>query len=149
MQKIIEEGGVLIVDAELRKRITNFIVEKITPEFIVLFGSQATGLTHLESDVDIAFYKPHHELSAFEILGLATELAGLIKIKVDLIDLNTASTVFKAQIFSTGEPLYMTSQFDFDEYQMRTLSMYFNFDFERREILQSIIESGSVYDNQK
>lgn len=135
------------MNAGLRKQITDFIVEKVDPDFIVLFGSQVTGITHPGSDVDIAFYKPQHELSAFEILGLATELANIIKIKVDLVDLDNASTVFKAQVFSTGEPLHIASQFDFDEYQMIALSMYYNFDVERREILKSIIESGSVYDD--
>ena len=45
------------MNTELKNRITDFIVEKIDPDFIVLFGSQITGKTHLKSDTDLEFYK--------------------------------------------------------------------------------------------
>jgi len=137
------------MDIELRKKITDFIVEKIDPDFIMLFGSQVTGETHAKSDIDLAFYKREHQLSPYDIFILAVELADITKTSVDLIDLNTASTVFKMQIFGYGEPLYITNQFEFDEYQMTAMSMYHNLDVERREILQAIIERGSVYGNKK
>ena len=137
------------MDAELRKQITDFIVEKINPDFIMLFGSQVTGLTHPESDTDLAFYKQGHQLSSYDVFILAGELAGITKTSVDLIDLDIVSTVFKMQIFGYGIPIYISNQFEFDEYQMNVMSMYHSLNVERREILQAITERGSVYDNQK
>ena len=125
--------------------VKNFLIKKINPDFVMLFGSYATGWTHASSDVDLAFYKESHQLSAYDVFILAGELASMLKIDVDLIDLSEASTVFKAQIFSTGKPIYVYSQFIFDQFRMHTMSMYANLELERRDILKSIVERGSVY----
>jgi len=138
-----------MVDQKILNLIKKFIIEKIDPSFIVLFGSYAIETTHSESDIDIAFYKPDHEQSVYEVFALARELASLIKIEVDLIDLDKSSTVFKAQIFSTSIPIYISNKAEFDKYRMNVMSMYANLNFERKEILKSIIESGRVYDNKK
>jgi len=129
--------------------IKELITRKIDPSFIVLFGSQATETTHSESDIDIAFYKPSHGLSAYDVFALAQELASLVKIEVDLVDLDKASTVFKAQIFAIGIPIYISNQVEFDNYRMVAMSMYTNLNVERKEIMKSIIESGTVYDYKK
>lgn len=137
------------MDQKKVELIKNFIIEKIDPSFIILFGSQATELVHPESDVDIAFYKPNHQLTAYEVFAIAQKLAGLIKMEVDLVDIDEASTVFKAQIVSTGIPIYISNQYELDKYRMTTMSMYANLNVERKEILKSIIERGSVYDYKK
>jgi len=124
----------------------DFLIEKLKPDFLMLFGSYATGHTHPESDLDIAFYKASHQLSAYDVFMLAQELASIIKVDVDLIDLNESSTVFRAQIFSTGRSIYVASQFVFDQFRMHAMSMYANLDIERKDILKSIIKRGTVYD---
>ena len=138
-----------MMEQKILEQIKKFLIKKIDPSFIVLFGSQATGITHSESDIDIAFYKPNHEQSAYDVFALAQELANLIKYDVDLVDLDKASTVFKAQIFSTGNPIYISEQAELDKYRMNAMSIYANLNLERKEILKSIIESGTIYDNKK
>ena len=133
------------MDAELRKKITDFIVEKIDPDFIMLFGSQATGETHPESDTDLAFYKREHHLSPYDIFMLAGELADITKTSVDLIDLNKASTVFKMQIFGNGEALYVKSNYQLNGYETNVFRMYADLQEKRSEVLQEIHGSGSVY----
>jgi len=130
---------------ELKKEITDFIVEKVNPDFIMLFGSQATGQTHLKSDTDLAFYKREHELSPYDIFTLAGELANITKTSVDLIDLNKASTVFKMQIFNYGIPLYFKDDYQLNSYETNVFRMYVDLEEKRREVLQEIHESGSVY----
>ncbi len=44
--------------------------------------------------------------SAYPTFLIAQELADLLKADVDIINLNEASTVFKAQIFSSGILIY-------------------------------------------
>jgi len=133
------------MNQEMLKAIKDFVIEEINPDFIVLFGSQVSGQTHQNSDIDIAFYKDNHNISAYDIFMLAQDLADILKIEVDLIDLSSASTVFKAVIFDSGEIIYCQNENILDEYRMRTFSMYVRLNAERKEILDAIYESGRVY----
>lgn len=126
--------------------IKDFLIERIDPSFIILFGSYATGCTHSESDVDIAFCKEFHSLSAYDVFILARELAITIDRHVDLIDLDEASTVFKAQVFNDGKAIYVKHQHMLDEYRMRALSMYAQLNEERFEIIEGIYKRGSIYE---
>ena len=122
------------------------IIEKIDPDFIVLFGSQATGMTHSNSDIDIAFYKEDSKLSGFETYMMARNLENITGVeKVDLINLKEASTVFKAIIFSSGKILYCKNEYILDNYRMITFSMYARFNEERNVVLNAIYERGYVY----
>lgn len=125
--------------------IKKFLIEEIDPEFVMLFGSYATGQTHFKSDVDVAFYKEAHDLSAYEVLMLAQELAGLIKMGVDLVDLRVASTVFKMQIFGKGINIYVKDEHLFNKYEMTVYRMYADLNEKRREVLTEIHESGTIY----
>lgn len=126
-------------------QIKDFLIDKIDPDFVILFGSQATGQTHPDSDVDIAFFKQGHEFTAYDIFIMAGELASIIKIDIDLIDLSEASTVFKMQIFSNYKNIHVTCQEELDQYTVTSLNMYADLNIERKEILKDIIERGSVY----
>lgn len=88
------------------QQVTKFMTKKINPDFIIIFGSYATGTTHSKSDIDIAFYRDDYTFSAYELFMTSQELADTLTIEVDLIDLKEASTVFAAQIFSTGKVIY-------------------------------------------
>lgn len=134
-----------MISAEKIAQIKDFLLEKIDPDFIVLFGSQATGNTHSQSDVDLAFHKKNHQLSSYDTFMLAGELASMIGVDVDLIDLNTASTVFRAQIFGKGKLLYAKSDYEFNVYEMKVFRMYAELNEQRQEVLREIHESGSVY----
>gem|GEM_PF-550668 len=124
----------------------DFLVEKVDPNFIVLFGSYATGDMHDKSDVDLAFYKVSHQLSAYDVFILAQELASLLNVeKVDLINLNEASTVFKMVILDSGKVIYAQDEKVLSDYETKALGMYFDLNVERKGIVQSIKESGRVY----
>ena len=120
-------------------------MEKINPDFIMLFGSQATGDTHPESDVDIAFFKKDSEFSAYEIFLFAGELSAILGHDVDLINLVEASTVFKAQIFSKGKLLFCKDQDEFANYEIQVYSMFAALNEENQGILHEIVKRGSVY----
>lgn len=98
------------MNEEIFRQVGQFITMKINPDFIIIFGSYATGKTHPESDIDIAFYRDDHTFSPYELFMLAQQLADIIKIEVDLVDLKKASTVFATQIFSTGEVIYCQNE---------------------------------------
>ncbi len=75
----------------------------------------------------------------------AQQLADIIGIEVELVDLKEASTVFATQIFSTGEVIYSKNENLRMELHMRTYSMYAKLNEERQPIIDKNIETGSVY----
>ncbi|MDN4075307.1 type VII toxin-antitoxin system MntA family adenylyltransferase antitoxin [Fictibacillus terranigra] len=125
--------------------IQDFLITKIDPTYIIIFGSYAKDSIHKESDIDIAFHSQKN-FTPYELFELAQELASLLKVDVDLIDINTASTVFKAQIYSTGQLIYCVDENVFKNLQMTALSMYAKLNEERKKILKKIDESGSIYE---
>lgn len=127
------------------QQVRTFIVEKLDPAFIIVFGSYAKGTTHSESDIDVAFYCENASFSSYELFMFAQQLADIIGIEVDLVDLQKASTVFATQIFSTGEVIYSKNEKLRMELHMRTYSMYARLNEERQPIIDNISETGSVY----
>ena len=91
---------------ETFQTIQNFLINKINPTFIIVFGSYAKGTTHQNSDIDVAFFSEDSRLTSYDIFLIAQELADLLKMEVDLVNLRTTSTVFKAQIYTTGIVIY-------------------------------------------
>jgi uncharacterized protein len=123
-----------------------FLISKINPSFIIVFGSFSNGSTHKESDIDIAFYNKERNLSSYEVFMLAQELADIIKMDVDLVDLTHASTVFQAQIFSTGKVIFSNDETLRMSIEMTALSMYAKLNEERKLILENVDESGTIYE---
>jgi len=138
-------GGIPLANNILEKA-QEFLISKIDPSFIIVFGSFANGTTHKESDIDIAFYHKERNLSSYEVFMLAQELADILKIDIDLVDLSQASTVFQAQIFSTGKVIFSNDETFRMNIEMRALSMYAKLNEERKLILENVDESGTIYE---
>jgi uncharacterized protein len=133
----------------LEKHIENIIIQflsnKIAPVLIILFGSRVTGRTNKDSDIDIAFLS-ESEIEKYDLFLIAQELASIINIEVDLIDLSKASTVFQAQIIHTGRTIYCEDEHIKAEFELKTFKMYAKLNEERAPILKQIDESGSIYE---
>lgn len=123
-----------------------FLISKVNPSFIIVFGSFAKDTTHKESDIDIAFFKKEHNLSSYDVFMLAQELANLLKMEVDLVDLKHASTVFQAQIFSTGKVIFSNDETLRMNLEMTALSMYAKLNEGRKEIIENIDKGGTIYE---
>ena len=73
---------------------------------LVLFGSQATGHTHKQSDVDVG-YLADRDIDYREKYDISLELARIFKNpEVELVNLNNVSPEFKKQVADTGIVLY-------------------------------------------
>lgn len=131
---------------EMFQTIQDTLIKKIDPVFIIIFGSYAKKSTHKDSDIDIAFYCEDQSLTTYEVFQLAQELADILKIEVDLVNIRTASTVFKAQIYTTGTVIYSVNDTLLKNLQMIALSMYAKLNEERENILKKIGESGTIYE---
>ena len=79
------------------------IAEKYDLEFVVLFGSQATGQIHAKSDVDLAVISR----AEFNLLQLSVDFSTLFgRDDVEVINLATASPVLWRAVTRDGELLY-------------------------------------------
>lgn len=134
------------MDRTIVQTITEFLHTHIQPSFILMFGSFAKGTTHQESDIDIGFYVKDKKIDKYEIFMLAQKLAALLKREVDLVNIAEASTVFQAQIYTTGTVIYSDDDKLRMNEQMKALKMYAKLNEERKGILQKVDENGSIYE---
>ncbi|NLL48421.1 MAG: nucleotidyltransferase domain-containing protein [Firmicutes bacterium] len=129
---------------DAKTTIVQFLLGKLNPELIYLYGSFARGEGRNESDIDIAIYGGS-ECDAYTLFLRANELAQHLRRDVDLVDLKTASTVFRAQVITRGELLYCRDQTFKGYVEMRILKDYAKLNEERKVILDAIREEGSIY----
>jgi uncharacterized protein len=132
--------------SEMFQTIQDTLMKRINPVFIIVFGSYAKNNTHKDSDIDVAFYSEDQNLTTYEVFQLAQELADILKLEVDLVNIRTSSTVFQAQIYSTGTIIYSANDTLLKNLQMTALSMYAKLNEERQGIIKNIDESGTIYE---
>lgn len=124
----------------------NSILTKVPDvKLIYLFGSFASGEQHSESDLDIAIL-PAKALDNLNRWQIAQTLACELNIDVDLIDLNTASTVLCQQVMTQGKLLW-GSQNDDNYFTVKTMSMYQHLQAERSMILADFTSNNVAHSN--
>ena len=111
------KGG-SILDIQLKKAI-EMLKEEFNPIVIYLFGSASRNELREDSDIDIAFLTDS-DIDPYRCFMKAQELADILKREVDLINLNTSSTVFKAQVVGTGKTIYCIDDTKRMYFEMRT-----------------------------
>lgn len=121
-------------------------IEEVFPDLVavILFGSQASGEARPDSDVDLALLRPQRS-DAKQVFDLAGELAGILGRDVDLIDLQSVSTVLRLQVLKHAQVLLDRDPAARLAFEARCLSEYGRFVEERRPILQAIRETGRIY----
>ncbi|MFB7142128.1 nucleotidyltransferase domain-containing protein [Gottfriedia sp. NPDC056225] len=123
----------------------NVLIKKIDPYTIILFGSAADERMRPDSDIDLA-YLSDTKLSNYERFILSQELANLLNNNVDLIDLNTSSTVFQAEIIHNGKVIYCSDIERRINFEIKVLKMYAKLNEERKEIIDDIKKRGSIFE---
>ena len=112
---------------------------------IYRFGTWGTAEERLDSDLDLAFL-PCTAMDNVRRWELAQHIACLVGRDVDLVDLLTASTVFRIQVLANGERLYCSDCAEVEEFEDLVFSEYARLNEERREILKDICQRGTIYD---
>lgn len=125
--------------------IVQFLVKKINPYVIYLFGSEAQQQAWQDSDIDLAFLS-ERTLSHYERFMIAGELAAILNCDVDLVDLKEATTVFQAQVVGKGKVLYCADDDKKAQFEMKVFKEYAKLNEERAEILERIRKRGAVYE---
>lgn len=111
---------------------------------IYRFGTWGTAAERMDSDLDIAVLAGT-ALDAMKRFDLAAELARIVGRDVDVADLRSASSVFRAQVISTGERLFATDERASGIFEDFVYADYARLNEERKYILRDIRDRGSVY----
>lgn len=100
------------------------LAQKYGLTLVVLFGSQVTGETHTESDVDVA-YMSDKKLSFDDEVLLNTDLTGIFQNdKVSLVSMKTASPLLLKQVVTNAVVLYEREPHLFIEMFLYALRIY-------------------------
>ncbi|MBI2100771.1 MAG: nucleotidyltransferase domain-containing protein [Candidatus Vogelbacteria bacterium] len=100
------------------------IAEKHGLEFVVLFGSQATGQTHPKSDVDLAYFPPR-SFSFGQESKLHLDIVETVrKHEIDLINLKSASSLLLKQVIDRCSLLYEKHRGSFNEFVLYVFRIY-------------------------
>ena len=127
-----------LLGSSYKSRVISSVRNKIpSVKLIYLFGSFASGEQHANSDLDIAIL-PITALDNLTRWQIAQDLACELDIDVDLIDLNTASTVLCQQVITQGQLLWGNANDD-DVFTVKTMSMYQHLQAERALILNDLM----------
>ena len=114
-------------------------IKRICSEYqislMVLHGSKAKGIAHVESDTDIAILgKEEFDLS--QLLAISAELESIFP-NTDVCDLNSTSSLLKAAVATKGKLIFESSKSLFAEWRLRAFREYQDFlpvleDFKKR-----------------
>lgn len=111
---------------------------------IYRFGSAGTPFERNDSDIDLAILSPKPMMNPVR-WELAQALARQLRRDVDLVDLQSASTVLRHQVLHHGQRLYCADRFAAEEFASRVLSDYVRLNEARRRILEDVHQRGRVY----
>ena len=99
-----------MINIEAIKEKIALLAEKYGLSLVVLFGSQATGKTHPQSDVDFAFMSEQKK-SLMEIAKMQEDFSVELGIKnLEMVTLNSAASFLMKQVAQQGILLYEKEQ---------------------------------------
>ncbi len=93
----------------------------------VLFGSMAKGTDRPDSDVDVAVLPAADGWTTDGELDLAAELSRAAGREVDLVRLDRATTLLRAQIARDGVPILAAGPFEFARFRAQATAEYLDF----------------------
>jgi predicted nucleotidyltransferase len=130
------------IDESIVGVIKEYLVEKLSPDFIYIFGSAAKGPFREDSDIDIAVLlkKP---MSAYELFIIKEDLVTLVKREIDLVSLNEASEVFRVQVFDGGHAIYIEDKNKHDYYRLKCYKDYAILNERRKVVIDAVKEEAS------
>ncbi len=110
---------------EISAKINTFFLDKPEVLTAIVFGSYARETFTDKSDIDIAILMHHAKLpSSYQILQWQEDLVDLLRKKVDLVCLNTASPILGVQVVQEGKTVFINDTKTFAEFKMYLFSDY-------------------------
>lgn len=113
------------VDNTLKAKVAA-IAKKFGLTLIVLFGSQVSGKTHPESDVDLAV-KGKETLNLERILEITGAFSELFSKEVDLVDIRKASPLLLGVISANSIALYEGEESAYNIFYLSARNQYLDY----------------------
>lgn len=105
---------------------------------VYLHGSYAKETQHPNSDIDFAvLLKGSSYLNTEKILIISSKLEIIFNRKVDLGVLSSKNLIYAKEVIEHGKPVFCRNKFEKEMFEATMLSMYLNFQLERKEILNA------------
>jgi uncharacterized protein len=110
-----------VMNLEETKQPIQNMAQKHNLQFVILFGSQATGNTHAKSDIDIAVISR----DKVNTPRLMSELSEIFKRDdVQVVDLGLASPTLMYAVVKDGKALYENSQDAFLTWKLYAIKVW-------------------------
>jgi uncharacterized protein len=90
----------------------------------VVFGSEAKGRVHLDSDVDLAILPVHSDLDPHTENQLSVEISRALGREVDVVRLDRASTYLRWQIARDCVPVFAKTDIELVQFRSSAASEY-------------------------
>lgn len=120
---------------QIEIKIIDFIRKNISDIIsIYIFGSYAANQQTPTSDLDIA-YLATNKTDSVEKWEIQENLASLLNIDVDLVDLQETSVILRTEVIEKGKLIFSSNKYKTDYFEMTTYSMYADLNESRADIL--------------
>lgn len=101
------------------------LAEKYRLSLVLVFGSQATGKTHIQSDADVA-YLSENPMDIMEESEFSLALMEIFKTNfVDIVSLRNASPLLQKEIADSAIVAYESRKSLFNEFVINAIKKYF------------------------
>ena len=130
------------MNKEIEKQVVDLLIKKIPDlQGIYIFGSYVNKTMTSESDIDIAFLS-FKKISPVEKWKIQEELASILNINIDLVDLKDASVVLRSEVIENGIRIFSGDAFECNNFEVTTYSMYADLNESRIHILNDFKEKN-------
>jgi uncharacterized protein len=109
-----------------QRRLLRTLIRKWDLNLVILYGSQARGSTHRESDFDIAV-RSRRALTLRQTLSLATQFDRVVRGEAEIVDLRAASPILLAAIARDGVLWFQQATSDFAQFRISAINQYLDF----------------------
>ena len=108
----------MLSQKEIISRIYRIFGKTEGVDFVLLFGSHATGKVNVFSDVDIAIHlRGRSQIPVDEYLSLKSDIQEQLKQEIDLVILNQAGVYLKYKIMRNHLPVMIENRGSYLEYK--------------------------------
>lgn len=117
-------------------------LQKMGVEMVVLFGSQAQGLTNSNSDYDfgvIVNQKVKKNLVYDYLYELLSKKINKL-VNIDIVFLNSAPAELLSHISKYGKPLFLVSKNTFANFKQRSMIEYSDFAYYRQMFQEATLD---------
>lgn len=125
--------------------LTSYFNDHPEVSVVYLFGSEASGMSNKNSDLDIAIlFDKENVPSVEDLMETEDKLTSLLKLEVDLVVLNNASPIIRMQVLKKGKKIVEHNRKDVNSFFVRTLNEYDDLK-QIRSVIERRIERGRIY----